>query len=129
MASANEALAAAARGALAGVGGLNGAYDGAPLTASLPYATIELGPEKDWSWKDGEGREIRLAVTVRDGGERPARLRALMAEVEAALTGLGGGIEGWRIVNVVLVGGRTAQKRKAEWAGFVEVKVRMERVR
>ena len=128
MASASEALAAAARGALAGVGGLNGAYDGAPLNASPPYAMIELGPEKDWSWKDGDGREIRLAVTVRDRGEWPARLRALMAEVEAALTGLGGEIEGWWLVNVVLVEVRTAQKRKAEWAGSVEVRVRMERV-
>ena len=99
-----------------------------PLKASLPYATIETGPESDWSWKGGEGREIRLAVTIRDAGERPARLRGLMAAAEAALLGLGGASGGWRIVNAVLVRVRTAQKRAGEWAGTIEVRVRMERV-
>ena len=128
MVSASEALAGAARDALAAVPVLNGVYDGMPLKASLPYAAIEIGPETDWSWKGGEGREIRLVATIRDGGERPARLRALMAATEAALVGLGGGIEGWRIVNVRMVRVRMAQQRAGEWTGVVEVRVRAERV-
>lgn len=127
MTSASEALAGAAREALAVLPGLNGAYDETPLTASLPYATIEIGPEGDWGWKGGEGREIRLAVTIRDAGERPARLRTLMAAVEAVLLALGGSAEGWRIVNVVTVRVRTGQKRAGEWNGVIEVRVRMER--
>jgi hypothetical protein len=127
MASASEALAAAAHVALAAVSGLNGAYDGVPVNASLPYATVEIGPESDWSWKDGEGREIRLAATIRDAGEQPARLRRLMAEAEAALIALGDASDGWRIVNVMPVRARTAQKRAAEWTGTIEVRVRMER--
>ncbi len=127
-ASASEALAAAVLAALVELSGLNGAYDGTPLNASLPYATIETGPESDWGWKGGEGREIRLAVTIRDSGERPARLRVLMAEAEAALVGLGGAQGGWRIVSLSLVRVRTAQKRAGDWAGTIEVRVRMERV-
>jgi len=128
MASPSEALAAAARAALASVKGLNGVFDGLPVKASLPYAVIETGPESDWSWKSGEGREIRLSIALRDAGERPARLRVLMAEAETALLGLSGVSAGWRIVNTVLVRVRTAQKRAGEWSGTVEVRVRMERV-
>ncbi|MGQ0660227.1 tail completion protein gp17 [Sphingosinicella sp.] len=127
MTSASEALAAAALGALAGTVGLNGAYEGVPVKASLPYAAIELGPESDWGWKGGEGREVRLAVTIRDAGERPGRLRRLMAAAEVALLGLDGAVEGWRIVNVVTSRTRTAQKRAGEWTGMIEVRVRMER--
>jgi hypothetical protein len=126
--SASEALAAAALTALAGVGRLNGAFDGVPVKATLPYATIELGAESDWSWKGGEGREIRLAATVRGGGERPGRLRALLAAVEAALLGLSGAGGAWRIVNAVVVRVRTAQRRAGEWNGVVEARVRMERI-
>lgn len=128
MAGASEALAAAARTALAGIGGLNGVFDGLPVKASLPYAAVELGPEGDWGWKGGEGREVRLVATVRDAGERPDRLRVLMASVEAALLALGDVWDGWRIVNAVLVRVRTMQKRAGEWMGVVDVRVRMERV-
>lgn len=124
--SASAALAAAALEALGRIEGLNGAYDGRPVKATAPYATIELGPENDWSWKGGEGRELRLAATVRDAGEKPGRLRGLMAAVEAALleTGAAGG---WRIVNVVRARARTGQKRAGDWVGVIEVRVRMER--
>ena len=128
MTSASEALAALAREALAGLSGLNGVYDGAPIKASLPYAAIEIGPESDWSWKGGAGRELRLAATIRDAGERPTRLRTLMAAAEAALLTLGGAAGGWRIVNAVTERVRTAQKRARDWSGVVEVRVRMERV-
>ena len=126
--SAGEALAAAALAALAGVTGLNGAYDGAPVKASLPYAMVELGPESDWSWKGGAGRELRFAVTIRDAGEKPARLRRLMASAEAALLAMSGAASGWRIVNVMIARVRTGQKRAGDWAATIEARVRMERL-
>jgi hypothetical protein len=125
---AGEALVAAALGALGGLSGLNGAYDGAPVKASLPYATIELGAESDWSWKGGGGRELRLAVTVRDGGERPGRLRRLLGEAEAAILRINDIGAGWRVVNMVTLRVRTGQKRAGEWIGTIEVRVRMERL-
>ena len=127
MTGAGEVLADRALTALAAVEGLNGAYDGLPAQASLPYAVIEIGPESDWGWKGGEGRELRLTATVHDDGERPGRLRVLMEAAEAALLGLGGD-GGWRVVNVVPVRRRTMQKRAGQWAGLIEVRVRMERI-
>jgi len=125
--SAGEVLAAAALAALEKVAGFNGVYEGAPVKGSLPYATIEIGPASDWSWKGGEGREVRLAVTIYEAGEKPARLRRLMAAVEGVLLGMSGGDTGWRIVNVVMVRARTMQKRAGDWVGTVEVRVRIER--
>lgn len=127
MTGASEALAAAVLTALAEVRGLNGAYDGVPLQATLPYAAIELRPERDWSWKGGEGREVRVAVTIRDDGERPGRLRRLMGEAEAEVIGLGGTRDGWRIVSAAMLRVTTQQKRAGERTGMVEVRVRMER--
>lgn len=125
--SASAALTAAAKAAMSGIAGLNGGYDGPPLTASLPYAMIETGPESDWSWKGGAGRELRLAAAIRDAGERPDRLRILMDAVETALAGIDGEIGGWRVVSCLFVRSRVA-KAGREWAGLVEYRVRMVRL-
>ncbi len=127
MTGAGETLAARAIVALNAIPGLNGAFDGLPVRATVPYAAIEIGPESDWGWKGGEGRELRLTATVHDGGEPPERLRRLMSAAEAALLGLSGDDE-WRVVNVALARRRTTQKRPGAWTGVVEVRVRMERL-
>lgn len=124
--SASAALMAAAQAALSGIAGLNGGYDGPPLTASLPYATVETGPESDWSWKGGGGRELRLAAAIRDAGERPDRLRNLMDAVETALAGIDGEIGEWWVVSCIFARARLA-KAGREWAGLVEFRARMVR--
>ncbi len=128
MSGAGEALATAAAAALGGVAGLNGVYDGPPLQAAFPYALVEAGPESDWSHKSGEGRELRLAVTIRDKGERPARLRALMAIAEAALGGIPVELGGWRLVNLVFLRSRMLRSNDAAWSGVAEFRARMLRV-
>lgn len=124
--SASATLMAAAKAALASIGGLNGRFDGPPLKASLPYATIETGPESDWSWKGATGRELRLTAVIRDGGERPERLRALMDEVETRLTGIDGELGSWRVASCVFMQTRIA-KAGRDWAGLVAFRVRMVR--
>lgn len=123
MTSASEALLAAAAAALRAIGGL-GVYDGAPVRAAFPHALIEIGPESDWGHKSGEGREIRLATVLKDAGERPARLRALTGEAEAALAGLPPQLEGWRLVTMTLLRGQLVRD-KAAWAGMIEFRARM----
>lgn len=125
--TAQEALLAAARSALEGLDGV-AVYDGAPVRASVPYAVIEIGPETDWSHKSAAGREVRLAVVLRDKGETPARLRRVMGEAEGAIAGIGG-MTGWSFVTlnylrgrIVREGGGTAPQA---WAGVFEFRVRM----
>jgi hypothetical protein len=125
MSGAGQALAEAVLTALGTVEGLNGSYDGPPLTAACPYATVETGPESDWSHKSGTGRELRLSVLVRDKGERPARLRNIMAAVEAAVAEMGSDLAGWRLVNLVFLRGSMLREPGAAWAAAIEYRARL----
>ena len=132
MSGAGEALQAAALAALRAVEGL-GVYEGPPVQAAFPHAIADAGLESDWSHKSGSGREVRLAVTIRDKGERPVRLRRLAAEAEAALAGLGGILGEWRVVSLVFLrsrmvaegGSRGAASQPPGWASVSEYRARM----
>lgn len=123
--SAGAVLQAAAVAALGAIDGM-AAYDGAPVQAALPFALVEVGPESDWGHKSGAGRELRLAVTIRDKSERPERLRRLMDEAEAAVAGLPAALGGWRVVTLALLRTRVMAPRAGEaWAGVIEFRARM----
>ena len=125
MSGASEALAGAAMAALDAVAELNGAYEGAPLQAAFPHAIVEAGPERDWSHKSGEGRELRLAVTLRDKGERPARIRRLADMAEAALGGMPVALDGWRLVTFVVLRSHLLRSNDAAWSAVIEYRARM----
>ena len=125
MSGAGEALAEAALTALRAVEGLNGVYDGTPLSAAFPYAVATAGPESDWSHKSGEGRELRLSILVRDKGERPARLRALIAAIEAAAAGIGPDLAGWRLVSLVFLRSSMLHDTSAAWSAAIDYRARL----
>lgn len=125
MRGAGEPLAAAVMASLEGVQGLSGCYEGRPLQATFPYALVEAGLETDWGHKSGNGREVRLAVTVRDEGERPARLRELMAEVEAAVAGTPQTFEGWRLVTLVMLRSNLLPESGGRWSGVLLYRARL----
>jgi hypothetical protein len=122
--TAAEALQSAAMAALADLEGA-GVHDGRPLQASVPHAVVEVGPESDWGHKTGAGRELRLAVVLHDKGERPSRLRRLMGEAEARLAAMAREADGWRIVTLHFLRGRTVRDTPGRWAGVVEFRARM----
>jgi hypothetical protein len=125
--SASEALQSAMVAALRAGTGL-ATYDAPPAQAVVPYALIECGGESDWGHKSGKGREVRVAVTVRDAGERPLRLLGLMNDVEAALEAPPGA-EGWQVVSFAWLRSRTVREGRApgpiEWTGVTEYRARM----
>ena len=128
MSGAGTALQSAAAAALRAIEGL-GVYEGPPVQAAAPYAVVEAGPEIDWSHKSGIGRELRLAVTFHERGERPARLHALMEEGEAALAGLSPALGGWQLVTFRFLRSRvappTAGTPSGLWTGLIEYRARM----
>lgn len=127
---AGETVAARAVAALKAIAGL-GVYDAPPIQAVAPYAVVETGPESDWGHKSGEGRELRLALTLWDRGERPVRLRALTRAAEAAVEGIEGAAdaEGWQLVSLHFLRERAVPPRapapNALTASVVEYRARL----
>ena len=126
---ASATIAAQAAAELAAVAGL-AVYRGPPVQAAAPYAVIGTGPERDWGWKEGEGREVRLAVTLHDRGESPQRLLALAAAAEAALAAIGGEVGGWRVASFAFLRSELVPPRRGSadglWARVLEYRARME---
>lgn len=122
---AGAALAAAAKARLAGMAELRGVFEARPWQAAFPHATVDTGAEIDWSHKSGAGREVRLAITIRDKGERTERLRALIAAAEYALSGLAGQADGWRVVSLIFLRSRIVEDGREGWAGTIDYRARM----
>ncbi|MEA3008791.1 MAG: hypothetical protein QOJ91_483 [Sphingomonadales bacterium] len=126
MSGAGAALRAAAIEVLQSLE-LGGVYPGPPLQAAFPHALVECGPETDWGHKSGSGREVRLAVTLRDRGERPERAQAFAEVVEAAMAA-GLAVDGWRLVTLALVRSRTIAEGRAGktgWAVAIDYRARL----
>lgn len=104
-----------------------GVYDGPPVQAVVPNAVVEVGPETDWSHKSGLGRELRVAVTLRDDGERPARLRRLIGEAEAVLETIPAQLPGWQLVTLRFLRSRLLREsgKAPHWAAVIEYRARM----
>jgi hypothetical protein len=128
MSGAAEVVQAALVSALADHAGLasavTGIFDGPPAQADFPYVAIGAGVTGDWSHKTGRGREHRLAVTIWDDGESPARLHRLMAEAEEAIEAIDPAIEGHRVVSLIFLRSRVIRDADGPWAGIVEYRAR-----
>jgi hypothetical protein len=123
---AGAALQAAAIGTIEALD-LGGAYPGPPLQAAFPHALVECGVETDWGHKSGRGREVRLAVTLRDSGERPDRAQAFAEVAEAAIEA-GLEVEGWQLVTLALLRRRTVAEGRggrSGWAVAIDYRARM----
>ncbi len=106
-------------------GQANGVFEGAAVEAAPPYAEIGAILSGDWGSKDPPGRELRVAVTVTDRAERPARAMTLAGLASEAVEGLARDLDGWRIASLVFVRGRTVSLKPGWWAAGVEYRVRV----
>lgn len=123
--SAESVVQAALVAALKGNTGLNGVFEGPPVKATPPYAEIGETLSGDWSVKDRDGRELRLAVTIRDAAETPTRVQALAAAAGAAIEALPRDLDGWRIASLVFVRMRLLRPAPGRWSAVIEYRVRM----
>jgi hypothetical protein len=127
--SAERALQAAVLQAMRGnavlAAGSNDVFEGPAVRASTPF--VELGEllSVDWSVKDRTGREVRLSITVRDAGDTPARLNALVDAASVAIEALPRDLPGWRIAGVMFVRRRSLRGPPGSWAATIDYRVRM----
>src|SRR3954470_22916726 len=127
MIAAGAALQSAAMAAVRGVAGLSGVYPGTPVQAVVPWAALEPASESDWGYKEGEGREVRLTLVLRDSGESPARLYALIGAADDALDALAP-LEDWRLVSFVFLRSRVLREGRGAdsgWSATIDYRARM----
>ncbi|HET9511485.1 MAG TPA: DUF3168 domain-containing protein [Sphingomonas sp.] len=124
-ATARAALATLLRADAVLAATLNGVFDGPAARASPPFAEIGEATAGDWGTKDRVGRELRLAVILRDAGETSARIGTLTAAVEAAVPRLPRDLPGWRVASVAFLRSRVAGEGPGRWIAAVEFRVRM----
>lgn len=119
------AFVAALRASATFGGAINGVFEGPAVKASAPFAEVQPLIAVDWSTKDRAGRELRPAVTIRDAGETPARLHALIGAACAAIEAMPRELDGWRVVSLVFSRSRMTREAAGRWAATVEYRVRV----
>lgn len=119
------ALVAAAEGHAGLSATINGVFVGRPARATAPWIEIGETIGGDWSSKTERGRELRVALTVRDEGESAARLHGVMRDVEAAVEAMPRALDGWRVASLVFLRSRVGRDAAGAWVGVVEYRVRV----
>ncbi|RDE04807.1 DUF3168 domain-containing protein [Sphingomonas aracearum] len=108
------------------VGGrLNGVFDGPVKGAALPHAEMGEVLAGDWGTKDRPGRELRVAVAVRDAGDSAARVREVAGAIEARIGALPRMLDGWEVASVAPVRCRVAAEGAGRWRATIEMRVRV----
>ncbi|QNE32266.1 DUF3168 domain-containing protein [Sphingomonas sp. NBWT7] len=104
-------------------------FDAPPVRAAVPHAVVEEPVLGRWGGAGIDGREGRVRIVLHDAGERPVRLRALADAAVAGVSALDGPIaDGWRIVALRFVGGRTVKSGGGErWTATREFAVKIYR--
>lgn len=103
-------------------------FDAPPVRSAAPWAVVEEPVLAARNAAGVTGRTGSFAIDFRDGGERPMRLRGLMALTEELVDLLPTALpDGWRLASLALARSRLA-RGKDGWIGRSEWAVRVFRV-
>lgn len=129
MSGAQAAVRAAMIDALAGdatlAAALNLVIDGATAQQTPPYVAIGEALSTDWSTKDRAGRELRLALSIVDLAEAPARLAGLATAAEKAIETMPRAIDGWQVAGIALLQSRLLNDAPGRWRALIDYRVRV----
>ena len=105
-------------------------FDAPPLRAAMPQLVVDDPVLAAADAAGVSGRVGTIALVYADDGERPERLRALVARIEAAMERLPVdlGAEGWRLAGLRLARSRLVRGRNEQWSGTSDFAVRMFRI-
>ena len=103
---------------------VSGIFDSVPVDAALPYVTLGADLVSDASSKTGTGRDHRVTINVWDGAAGAARIKTLLALVEAAVLAIGGVRDGHRIVNAVFIRSFVTRNPDGATQGVAEFRIR-----
>ena len=125
--SARTALQAAIVARVGTVAGLR-VFDAPPVRGGVPYAVVDEPVLQQADAAGIAGRTGTVSILSYDSGERPLRLRQMVAAAEDAMMGLSGDVgEGWRLVGVRLMRSRLARGGDDRWRSVSDFTVRLYR--
>lgn len=101
-------------------------HERAPPRARFPYLLISDSQISDWSHKSGEGRELRLGLTLWDDETVPGRLLELAAAVDLRMRDFPRDLPGWRIAGFQYLRTMVSRAPEPPSAALFEYRLRME---
>lgn len=118
------ALVAALRGDAQLTDMVSGIFDSVPVEAALPYVTLGGDTVSDASSKTGSGREHRVTINVWDAASGAARVKAVLARVEAAVVAIAGVFDGHHIVSALFLRSFVTRNPDGAAQGVAEFRIR-----
>ncbi len=104
---------------------VNTVTEEAPLRAALPWLGIAASASTDWSTKDRQGREVRIAIELHCRGDDPAMAADLVAPIEARIESLPRVLAGFAIASTTFLRARAEQRANNTRAVLMEYRFRV----
>ena len=106
-------------------GQLNAIVEEAPSRTALPWLAIAASASADWSAKDRQGREVRIALELHCRGDKADSAAALCAAIESRIAALPPAQPGWRVVSATFLRARAEQRGANTRAVLIEYRFRV----
>ncbi len=107
---------------------VSGIYDSVPVAAALPYVTLGGDIASDASSKTGSGREHRVMISVWDDVPGVARVKALLARVEAVVPGIAGERDGHQFISALFLRNFVTRNPDGATQGVAEFRIRSQQI-
>ncbi len=103
--------------------GLNAIEEESPLKASPPWLGIAASASTDWSTKDRDGREVRIALELVTRGDETDGDAAFVKAITERITTLPADQSTFTIVNARFMRARSERRRNNLRASLLEFRI------
>ena len=104
---------------------LNTIVEEAPSRTALPWLAIAASASADWSVKDRNGREVRVALELHCRGDQPDTAGTLVGAIENRITALPSAQPGFQVVTSQFLRARAEQRGSNTRAILIEYRFRL----
>jgi hypothetical protein len=105
--------------------GLNAIEEESPLKASTPWLGLAASRSSDWSTKDRQGREVRLAFELQTRSDEPATDSDFIAAIEQRLASLPPAQPDFTVINSRFLRARAERRSNNRRATLLEYRFRL----
>lgn len=104
---------------------LNSVTEEAPTRTTAPWLGIVASASTDWSTKDRQGREIRIALELHIRGEEAAESAGVTALIEDRIASMPPEQDGFCVVSCQFLRARAEQRERHTRAVLLEYRFRL----